>query len=369
MKADSELKITIIGLGNLMEEIFPCISRTLGETNLKAQVNATTVDEADYRQKAERLGINVYLNDNQTALKSLEPDIIFFAPPPSVAPSLIEGDLKDYFSYLREKGASLPAVFAFPPVPDGPAYRKVLGDDLLIIRILPSALKSIGGVPIQGTAMATADIPWPEDRMEQVRRIWSHMGGLLELKPDQLLKVLGGGVICHATPEMVLLVSDLLEESGQPVDYPKIASCMRGYRQEATGFSRPESLPCAIDDVPSPLRETLGGIINAWSIGVTDYMKQIDLAEGLGDMMMTAMLDQMLWLAQAESRKTINAMTSVSATKGGVLEKALLIMESDLKPTIRAAMTSSDNTWQTQLQQQVKDTADRVFAHGQALNQ
>jgi hypothetical protein len=37
MKKDRDLRITIIGLGNLMEAIFPCIVETIGRENLHAQ--------------------------------------------------------------------------------------------------------------------------------------------------------------------------------------------------------------------------------------------------------------------------------------------------------------------------------------------
>jgi hypothetical protein len=38
--------------------------------------------------------MDVILNDNVKALKELEPDIIFFAPPPDVAPKIIQSELK-----------------------------------------------------------------------------------------------------------------------------------------------------------------------------------------------------------------------------------------------------------------------------------
>ena len=101
MKKDTELRITIIGLGNLMEAIFPCIVRAIGRENLSRRVNATTTDRPDLKRKQEALGISVILDDNLAALKKNKADIIFFAPPPRVAPGLILSDLKDYFTYLR----------------------------------------------------------------------------------------------------------------------------------------------------------------------------------------------------------------------------------------------------------------------------
>ena len=96
MKKDTDLRITIIGLGNLMEAIFPCIVETIGRENLGQQVNATTNDQPDLKRKQEVLGISVIFNANLAALKKMEPDIIFFAPPPHVAPGIIRNELKNY---------------------------------------------------------------------------------------------------------------------------------------------------------------------------------------------------------------------------------------------------------------------------------
>lgn len=372
MKNDNDLKVTIIGLGNLMEEVFPCILKTIGSEKLKDQVNGTTVDKADQKGKEERLGIKVYLNDNMTALKDLEPDIIFFAPPPNVAPKLIEGDLKMYFDYLRAKNSPIPEIFAFPPVPGGSVYREVLGEDLLVIRILPSSLKSIGGIPVQSIAMATCDHPWPEEEIEQVRRIWANLGGLFEVEPTQLLAVLGGGVMCHATTEMILTVSDILHEIDQPIDHKKIASFMRAVQQKETGFVRPESIPCSLDDVKGPVAKVLEGIISSWYLGTLNYMSQIDLEKDVAKMVVMTMSDLMLWVSQAESREHIEKMSTISATKGGVLEKALLLLESNIKPVIKDALTSMKNesadSWKSVLQDLVKQTADQVHEHGKNLN-
>ena len=109
-KKDTDLRITIIGLGNLMESIFPCIVDTIGRDNLSRQVNATTTDRPDLKRKQDALGIPVILNDNLAALKKMEPDIIFFAPPPHVAPGIIRNDLNNYFAYIRQKSALLPEI-------------------------------------------------------------------------------------------------------------------------------------------------------------------------------------------------------------------------------------------------------------------
>lgn len=81
MKPLSQAKVTIIGLGFLMEYIFPCFRQAKGERTA-AELNAVTADAGDLNGKRQRLGIPVVLDDNAGALRTLEPDCIFFAPPP-----------------------------------------------------------------------------------------------------------------------------------------------------------------------------------------------------------------------------------------------------------------------------------------------
>ena len=81
MRPLSEAKVTIIGLGFLMEYIFPCFRRAKGARTAQ-EINAVTADAGDLEGKRARLGIPVLLGDNARALRELEPDCIFFAPPP-----------------------------------------------------------------------------------------------------------------------------------------------------------------------------------------------------------------------------------------------------------------------------------------------
>jgi len=122
-------KITIIGMGFLMEYIFPCI-RALADEDISQQVNAVTADAADLEGKQKRLGIPVLLNDNLKALHTLEPNWIFFAPPPTIAPGLVETCLKPYYAECCAAGRPLPVLFAFPPKPAGAYYQEQLGSDL-----------------------------------------------------------------------------------------------------------------------------------------------------------------------------------------------------------------------------------------------
>ena len=54
MKKGSDLRITIIGLGNLMDVLFPCIAETVRRENIAEQVNATTADMENLKPKEKK---------------------------------------------------------------------------------------------------------------------------------------------------------------------------------------------------------------------------------------------------------------------------------------------------------------------------
>ena len=143
MRPLSEAKVTIIGLGFLMEYIFPCFRRAKGARTAQ-EINAVTADAGDLEGKRARLGIPVLLGDNARALRELEPDCIFFAPPPSVAPGLVEECLAPYFAELRAAGKPIPALVAFPPSPAGVFYQEKLGEDLKVVNIIPNMISRVG---------------------------------------------------------------------------------------------------------------------------------------------------------------------------------------------------------------------------------
>ena len=97
MKQDQNLRFVIIGMGYLMEYIAPCYSKLLGDKKAEQMLGVTAEPQA-VQSKAKATGIPVILNDNAGALRRMEPDIILFAPPPSLAAPLTESVLVPYFA-------------------------------------------------------------------------------------------------------------------------------------------------------------------------------------------------------------------------------------------------------------------------------
>ena len=144
MKQDQNLRFVIIGMGYLMEYIAPCYSKLLGDKKAEQMLGVTAEPQA-VQTKAKATGIPVILNDNAGALRRMEPDIILFAPPPSLAAPLTESVLVPYFAECRAAGKELPMLFTFPPKPEGKYYQEQLGHDCKVVNILPNMISEICG--------------------------------------------------------------------------------------------------------------------------------------------------------------------------------------------------------------------------------
>ena len=96
MKKRSETKVVIIGMGSLMTYIQPCYEGYIGTENLKNNLVAVKGGK-NIEQVRKQFPFEIRLYDNLSALRDMHPDIILFAPPPTLIPELTEQALKVYF--------------------------------------------------------------------------------------------------------------------------------------------------------------------------------------------------------------------------------------------------------------------------------
>ena len=345
MKKDSDLRITIIGLGNLMDVLFPCIAETVRRENIAEQVNATTADMENLKPRRKNIGIRIILNENLKALTEMEPDIIFFAPPPKVAPGVIKGELQQYFEYIRKKAGSIPDIYAFPPVPQGPFYSETLGDDVRIVNLIPHPVRTIDGKPLKGEGFYTRTFhgDWPEERKALLKRIFSAFGEGVELKASSIIPMLGGVIMLTVLSELVLTVTDALSGMGQSYDHRVIALYLRGRTQEAFKFRPPESEPCPTDNLQGPLAKALDATILAWHEGLREYYREVGFSTQLTNDIMIPDMDFQLHILHGEPREIIERNIVVGATKGGVLEKGVKCYHERIKPLIQTCFRGLPN--------------------------
>lgn len=373
MKKDKDLKIVIIGMGNIMEIIFHCLENAVGKNRLAQQITATTADKADRERKEKVFGIPVILNDNLTPLKQVQPDIIFFAPPPSVAPAILNGELKDYFEFVRSSGNTLPEIYAFPPVPGGSEYQKVLGEDVLVANIIPNNINKIKGKKTkrEGFYSYTFSSSWPGESKDRLNRIFAPSGEGIELKPDELVPMLGGYVTILSLLESLPSMADHLKINENNITHQNLGNYMRAKVQQNYGYCPAESDPCATDTIPESLKPFLDSTITAWHEGINEYFNDVKFPEKAASIILTRGIELILHVIQMESREVIRHHAVAAATKGGVLEKGINCFHELIEPVLQTAVhrlsEQPNEKWTDLLRQKVRETAHLVCKHGMTL--
>jgi len=340
MKRFSEAKVTIIGLGFLMEYIFPCFRAVKGDRTA-AEMNAVTADAGDLEGKRQRLGIPVLLNDNAKALRDLEPDYIFFAPPPSVAPGLVEDCLVPYFAQLRAAGKPIPALVAFPPSPAGAFYQEKLGEDLKVVNIIPNMISSVGDENVSSEACHLITYPaadnWTGEEKAELGNFLSPMGRRLELTPELTLHVLSAEIATHPLTELADIAARQLTARGVPCTYQEAASCMRACHQRSRGYTAPGTNHCSLDAVKDrKAAELMERVTTAWYDGLHRYLTGQGFPRERATRLLDPLFDLYFHEAQLESRETIVAKARKDATPGGMLELCLERYRDTVEPRLAA---------------------------------
>lgn len=338
-------KITIIGMGFLMEYIFPCVRGLNGEDTPRL-VNAVTADAGDLEGKRERLKIPVLLNDSLTALRTLEPDWIFFAPPPTVAPGLVETCLKPYCEQCRAAGRPLPVLFAFPPKPAGAYYQEQLGGDLAVVNIIPNMISTVGSEPVPAESCHLITYPKRDNFTPEMKReleeLLRPMGRPLVVEPDKILPVLSAEIGTHPLTELAEVAARALTDAGTPADYPAAASSMRFWHQKKRGFRSQYSNNVREDAVPDAgAREKMNAVLDCWYDALTHFLLDAGMdAEG-AKRLLDPLFDLYLHEAQLETREEIVAKARKDATPGGMLELCLECYHEDIEPLLYRVLSAA----------------------------
>ncbi len=349
----------MIGVGHLLEVIWPILDRTIGGPEADARFIGVTADAADLERKAEVFGFEMVLNDNLDALTRNEPDLILFAPPPTVAPELIESVLVPYYRQRRAEGGPLPVLYAFPPVPDGSAYLEAIGSDVLVANIIPNNVTTIGGVPVEdeGFYVCTFPSPWPDEEVAALRNVFEGQGAFVHLDPHQLIPMLGGAATVSALWFAAPAIADLVG-----ADHNQLGRFLRAHLDKRTG---PAPAP--------PQDEVCRHVIDGWRRGVERYYAETDIDPEAATTLASRGLDLTLHTVAAESREVLTGHAVGAATKGGVLEKAIDETRRRLLPAIAdrladaADASPQDPSWPDDFAEAVTETCRTVRAHGMTL--
>ncbi|MCP3990242.1 MAG: hypothetical protein GY724_14290 [Actinomycetia bacterium] len=357
-------RVTMIGVGNLMEMIWPAISHSVGGDDVSSRLIGVTADAADIERKQTVFGFEMVLNDNLGALRKNHPDLIMFAPPPSIAPELIRSVLQPYYAERRQSGGTLPELLAFPPIPLGATYQEALGSDVLVANMIPNNVTTIAGTPIEdeGHYVCTYPAPWPESRKDALQSMFAGQGAYIEMEPHQLVPMLGGGCLISALWFAVPAVADLVG-----TDHNLLA---RYLRAELNTRDLDEGvLDLGHQGLPAPPNlDTLVSMIRSWHGGVEQYFRETDLAPSAVATLVARGFDLTLHTAQAEPRSVLSDLAVGAATKGGVLECGIRQTRSNLLPSIQAGLDEGAGpAWESQFSSLVTAAAHTVREHGATL--
>jgi len=349
----------MIGVGHLLEVIWPILDRTIGGPDAATRFIGVTADAPDLERKAEVFGFEMVLGDSLHALARNRPDLILFAPPPKVARELIESVLVPYYRQRRAEGGPLPVLYAFPPVPAGSAYLDALGSDALVANIIPNNVTAIGGVPVddEGFYVCTFPSPWPDEEVAALRRTFDGQGAFVHLDPDQLIPMLGGAATVSALWFAAPAIADLVG-----ADHNQLGRYLRAHLGQ-----RAEPAPAP------PHAEVCRHTIDGWRRGVERYYAETGIDQETVTTLASRGLDLTLHTVAAEPREILTGHAVGAATKGGVLEKAIDETRHRLLPAIArrladgADASAHDPTWPEQFAEAVTESCRTVRAHGMTL--
>ena len=291
MKSYEQTKFTIIGFGFLMGYIAPCYTQFFSPEALKEHVVAVTADETSLERKRAQYPFEILLNDNEKALNTMQPDIILFAPPPSVAPELAESVLKPYFERCRKEERQMPDLYVFPPSPQGDFYLDLLGEDIHVCNILPNMMSEINGVSLNGAEGNThvtipARAPWPEENKARLEQIFAPFGGVVYVAAEHVLDMLAALCVIEIVP---LMLFDLSDATG--LDSSVLASAMRAAHQVRFEYLPIGSTPCSMADAPQESAQLLAQIDVRWMDAMVGFLTGLGMEQETAEKILIANLD------------------------------------------------------------------------------
>lgn len=335
MKPYEQTRFVVIGFGFLMGYIAPCYSQFFDDDRIKDHVIAVTADPASLDAKRKQYPFPILLNDNVAALNQMKPDVILFAPPPSVAPGLAREVLKPYFDACRAAGETLPDLYAFPPSPQGKFYLDLLGSDIHVCNILPNMMSEINGVSLNGAEGNThitipAEGPWPEENLSRLEKVFSPIGGVIYVPTENVLDMLATLCIVEVIP---LLLFNLADAVGQ--DSKELAGAMRWWHQQRYDYHPAGSTPCDCAAVPEQINELLRKMGERWMKATVDFLVDVGMDRATAEKILVANVDLKLHCCQLQDRAKSEDDLRNHATKGGVAERARMCYELLLEPVFK----------------------------------
>ena len=371
MRTIEEMKLVIIGMGYLMEYIAPCYQALPGAP-LRERAIGVTADAGAVQAKEQAAGIPVILDDNAGALRKLHPDVILFAPPPSLAESLTEQVLVPYYGELEAAGEELPLLFAFPPVPEGNYYRQKLGTGCRVANILPNMIREIAGRPSAEAGFTMVTLPenhgWKEEELAFLKAFFAPLGQVIFLTPSQVKGALAVSCSNQMLTEVLLDMEEVLKRKGNPVDLADLAQAARAYLLDKLGYVPPQPVESSAQAVPGPLFEAVKKVTFHVYQGTLNFLVGKGVDREKAEMIQRMNYDLNLRKAQLMTKPELRRATRNHATRGGVLECACISYTRSWQRQVLQQFShfpewTPDARWAETLEQGFADMSQAVYDH------
>ena len=370
MKQDQNLRFVIIGMGYLMEYIAPCYSKLLGDKKAEQMLGVTAEPQA-VQSKAKATGIPVILNDNAGALRRMEPDIILFAPPPSLAAPLTESVLVPYFAECRAAGKELPMLFAFPPKPEGKYYQEQLGHDCKVVNILPNMISEICGRTCAEAGFTMVTLPeshtWQPEELDFIRRFWQPLGQVVFLTPAEVQVALAVSCSNQMLSEIFLDMQTALPEAYRE-SASALAEAARAYLMEKLGYQPPQPVESSVQAVPPAMQEAVKKVTYHAHRGTLKFMLEKGFDADKAETIQRMNYDLNLRKVQLMPREELRRATRHHATRGGVLERACISYTQNWQDSVCSHFAkypdwTPDAQWAEALEDGFVQMSQDVFDH------
>ena len=326
-------KIVIIGMGALMEKLAPCYQEFLGE-RIASDLIATTADEEDIARKKKLFPFPILLNNNKEALETLSPDIIVYAVPPQAAAAVAEADLAPFYKKCRDEGRKLPVLYVFPPRPAADFYLGLLGEDITLCHILPNAITSIAGKPLNGEGLNFITISdkssWTETEKEALEKFMSPTGHCVYLLPGHVMAIMTTGVQVINYAWVMKTMAEGLKEAGIPATLNEISQACRHALEQYVELDLGEN-KADKPEIPEKVYEVCSRFTCRYYDGLIQCCLNMGLPRTTAKEFLDRYFDFYLHIYMAEEEETIWKLVATLSTKGGVGEKGEFVFRDQLK--------------------------------------
>ncbi len=343
MAIPKDYNIVVIGMGFIGGFLTPGYRKLLGD-KVETNVFAADVDEEKVKRLQGKFPFTITAQPALELLREKTPDLVIVSVPPKIIPVVLKETLTAYFAEQRQKGGNLPDIITFGPTPNPQLYYDVLGDDINCVKFLPSMVEPIGDVQLQkvgaGSLCFVPGHPFPEDRKQRMIDFANVFGRTFLLTHDQTLYGLSSKNTAHTSYELSYAISDAMKERGVEVTVSQIGSAMRAAYRKYRGFEGDGEYPSSLEDVPESIRDFVEKLAVAWYKGIVDYVQFMSGENATMQDFVGANYEAFTLTVQLSTREELEVSTSHHATKGGVTEKSVNVVNEyffqQLKDAVKA---------------------------------